>query len=66
METGVLINPDEEKLLDDPAYRAKIADCILAAFQEYCAAQELHGPHPAVDPRASRNADFRPTCIRKQ
>jgi N-acetylmuramoyl-L-alanine amidase len=38
MELGVLIHPDEELLLEQPAYRSKMVEHVLAALNEYCAA----------------------------
>jgi len=38
LELGVIINPRDEERLERPAYRAKIADAILAALDDYCIA----------------------------
>jgi N-acetylmuramoyl-L-alanine amidase len=38
IELGVLIHPDEELLLEDPAYRRRMAGHVLSAMNEYCAA----------------------------
>ena len=35
VETGFMSNPDEERLLGDPAYRARLADALARAIGDY-------------------------------
>jgi N-acetylmuramoyl-L-alanine amidase len=54
LELGVLINPDEEKLLEDPGYRSKIADYLLVGLREYCASREAVGANGLTSPSPQR------------
>ena len=38
IELGVIIHPDEELVLEDPGYRARAVEYIIAALTDYCAA----------------------------
>jgi N-acetylmuramoyl-L-alanine amidase len=48
VELGFLSNPEEEKRLQDPAYRAQLAEALTRAVARYKAAVEGKEPPPAA------------------
>src|SRR5689334_3990169 len=43
VETGFITNPDEERKLDDPAYRRRLADAIVSGVRGYFTRQPVPG-----------------------
>jgi N-acetylmuramoyl-L-alanine amidase len=43
VETGFITNPDEERKLDDPAYRRRLADAIVGGVRGYFTRQPVPG-----------------------
>mgnify|MGYP001568158827 CR=1 FL=1 len=51
LELGYLTNPDEHKLLTDPAYRAKLADTLAQVIIAYAEERALHGAQASAAPK---------------
>ena len=51
LELGYLTNPDEHKLIADPAYRAKLADTLAKVIIAYAEERALRGAQASAAPK---------------
>jgi N-acetylmuramoyl-L-alanine amidase len=54
LESAVITEPDDERRAEDPAYRARITDAILAAVGQYCGATSAAASGAAATPRKKK------------
>jgi N-acetylmuramoyl-L-alanine amidase len=54
LESAVITEPDDELNAEDPAYRARITDAILAAVGKYCGASSSAASGAAATPRRKK------------
>jgi N-acetylmuramoyl-L-alanine amidase len=53
LELGYLTNPEDHKLITDPAYREKLADAIASVIVSYAEERQLRGTQASAAPPQS-------------